>query len=259
MAPPMILQSARLAALPGVRHGFFTRRGGVSRGVYESLNVGLGSGDAAADVEENRRRATAAFGLPATALATCFQVHSATVKIATGPWEAGRPEGDGVVTATSGVLCGALAADCAPVLIADAEARVVAAVHAGWRGALAGVLEAAVETMIGLGAAPNRMTAAVGPCIARDSYEVGVDFMAAFEARDPAYRRFFSVGVTPDKRQFDLPRFVLHRLAVAGVGSSEWVGRDTCAEEDDFFSNRRAFKRGESDYGRLLSVIVLDR
>jgi YfiH family protein len=259
MTIPRLLQAPSLTALAGVKHGFFTRHGGVSRGVYESLNVGLGSGDDAADVAENRRRAAAAFGAPPAALTTCFQIHSAAVKVATGPWEQGRPEADGVVTAKAGVLCGALAADCAPVLIADSEAGVVSAVHAGWRGALSGVVEAAVETMIGLGASPHRLVAAVGPCIGPESYEVGSDFMARFEARDPAYGRFFSAGASSDKRQFNLPDFVLHRLAVAGVGSAEWIGRDTCAEPDEFFSNRRAFKRGEADYGRLLSVIVLER
>jgi YfiH family protein len=259
MTGPPILRSAVLTATAGVSHGFFTRHGGVSRGIYESLNVGLGSGDDAGDVTENRRRAAEALGVSAGALTTCYQVHSAEISIAASPWGNDRPRADGVATSTAGVLCGALAADCAPVLIADAEAGVVTAVHAGWRGALAGVVEAAIEAMIGLGAAPRRMTAAIGPCIGPRSYEVGLEFMAQFEARDVGYLRFFSPGAAPDRRQFDLPEFVLHRLEAAGVGASEWVGRDTCAEEDDFFSNRRAFKRGQTDYGRLLSVIVLDR
>jgi YfiH family protein len=257
-APP-ILRSTLLSAVEGVSHAFFTRRGGVSRGLYESLNVGLGSGDDSEAVRENRRRAAAALGATPDALATCYQVHSAAVRIAESPWGADRPEGDAVVTAREGLICGALAADCAPVLIADGPARVVAAVHAGWRGALAGVVEAAVSAMVARGGSPRRMVAAVGPCIARDSYEVGADFMAQFTARDDGHRRFFSPGATPEKRQFDLPGFVRDRLAAAGVGSSEWIGRDTCAEEDNFFSNRRAFRRGDADYGRLLSGIVLDR
>lgn len=240
-------------------HAFFTRRGGVSRGLYDSLNVGIGSGDDPDAVRENRRRAAAAVGANPDALATCYQIHSATVRVAERPWGADRPEGDAVVTAREGLVCAALAADCAPVLIADGSARLVAAVHAGWRGALAGVVEAAVATMVERGGSPGRMIAAVGPCIARESYEVGADFMGLFTARDEGHRRFFSPGSTPEKRQFDLPAFVLDRLAAAGVVSSEWIGRDTCAEEGDFFSNRRAFRRGEGDYGRLLSGIVLDR
>lgn len=257
MKRPPILQSALLTGVPGVAHGFFTRQGGVSSGHYDSLNVGLGSGDAPDDVSENRRRAAAAFGLAEGALTTCFQIHSATVKIAREPWGRNRQESDGVVTDRAEVLCGALAADCAPVLIADGRAGVVAAVHAGWRGALSGVVEAAVGTMVELGATPRTMVAAVGPCIAPASYEVGLDFMAGFEAIDPGYRRFFSAGERSDKRQFDLPAFVLDRLSAAGVGAAEWIGLDTCADEDRFFSNRRAFKRGEGDYGRLLSVIML--
>jgi YfiH family protein len=256
-APP-VLRSPLLSAVEGVGHAFFTRRGGVSRALYDSLNVGLGSGDDPDAVRENRRRAAAALGVSPEALATCYQIHSATVREVERPWGADRPQGDAVVTAREGVVCCALAADCAPVLIADGSARLVAAVHAGWRGALAGVVEAAVAAMVERGGSPSRMVAAVGPCIARESYEVGADFLAQFTDRDDGYRRFFSPGATPEKRQFDLPGFVLDRLAAAGVGSSEWIGRDTCAEEDEFFSNRRAFRRGEADYGRLLSGIVIE-
>jgi YfiH family protein len=256
-APPVI-RSTLLDAVGGVGHAFFTRRGGVSRGLYDSLNVGVGSGDDPEAVRENRRRAALALGVSPGALVTCFQVHSACVRVADSPWDLERPEGDGVVTSREGLVCGALAADCAPVLIADGTARIVAAVHAGWRGALAGVVEAAVSAMAERGGSPARMVAAVGPCIARESYEVGTDFLARFTDQRPDNARFFSPGATPDKRQFDLPAFVLHRLALAGVGSSEWTGHDTCAGEDDFFSNRRAFHRGEADYGRLLSAIVLD-
>ncbi len=257
MTSPPLLRSALLQALPGVAHGFFTRRGGVSGGLYDSLNVGLGSGDDPADVLENRRRAAAVFGAAEGALATCFQIHSASIEVAREPWGLDRPKGDGVVTDRPGVLCGALAADCAPVLLADAHMLVVGAVHAGWRGALSGVIASAVAAMVELGASPERMVAAVGPCIGPVSYEVGLDFLARFEAVDPGFGRFFSPGVQSDKRQFDLPGFVLDRLGAAGVGSSEWIGQDTCADEDLFFSNRRAFKRGEADYGRLLSVITL--
>jgi len=244
-----------LLDLPGVRHGFFTRRGGVSAGVYESLNAGAGSNDDPEAVAENRRRIAAGFG--SGELVTCYQVHSATALVADGPWPAGPPQADAVVSATPGVVCAALAADCAPILIADPEAKVVAAAHAGWRGALAGIVEATVRRMEGLGADRRWMRAAVGPCIGPASYEVGLEFRAAFVKADPAFGRFFASGATDDKRMFDLPGFVLDRLRAAGVERCEWVERDTCAEATWFFSNRRAFKRGEPDYGRLVSAIML--
>ncbi|HSV04713.1 MAG TPA: peptidoglycan editing factor PgeF [Phenylobacterium sp.] len=244
-----------LLDLPGVRHGFFTRRGGVSTGIYESLNVGAGSHDDPDAVAENRRRVAAHFG--SAELVAGYQVHSAAALVADGPWPAGPPQADAVVSATSGVVCAALAADCAPVLIADPEAKVVAAAHAGWRGALAGIVEASVRRMEGLGANRRWMRAAVGPCIGPASYEVGLEFRAEFVKADPAFGRFFATGATDGKRLFDLPGFVLDRLRAAGVERCEWVGRDTCAEEAWFFSNRRAFKRGEPDYGRLVSAIML--
>jgi hypothetical protein len=249
-----VLTSARLD-VPGVRHAFFTRRGGVSQGIYASLNVGLGSNDDQEAVIENRRRCAAHFG--ADEIVTAYQVHSATALVADGPWPAGPPQADGIVAAAPGVVCGALAADCAPVLMVDPQARVVAAAHAGWKGALTGVVEATVARMESLGADRNRLRAAVGPCIGPRSYEVGVEFLERFLHFDPAYGAFFAPGAAPEKRMFDLPAFVLGRLAAAGVSGAEWVGHDTCAESDDFFSNRRAFKQGEGDYGRLLSAIVL--
>jgi YfiH family protein len=251
------LASPILSALPGIRHAFFTRKGGVSTGIYASLNAGRGSKDEAADVAENRRRAAAWFGAEPDALLTCYQIHSPTVLVAERPWGEERPEGDGVASAMPGLVCSALAADCAPVLFADPKARVVAAAHAGWRGALGGVVESAVEAMIGAGAARENIVAAVGACIGPQSYEVGEDFLRAFTAKDASFERFFVPGDTADKRMFDLPAFVLSRLEAAGVNRREWVGHDTCAEEDLFFSNRRAFKRGEGDYGRLLSAIAL--
>jgi len=252
------LVSPLLAELPGVRHAFFTRQGGVSEGLFASLNVGRGSGDDPADVAENRARAAAALGRTAAQLSTCYQIHSARPVVTDVPLGDARPQGDAVVTATLGVLCGALAADCAPVLIADPEARVVAAVHAGWRGALAGVVEAAVAAMARLGAAPGRISAAVGPCIGPASYEVGLEFLAAFTAADAANARFFARGAIAEKRLFDLPGFVLSRLAAAGVTRAAWTGHDTLADEARFFSNRRATHRGERDYGRLLSAITLE-
>ena len=247
--------TSKLLDVPGVRHAFFTRNGGVSEGIYASLNVGLGSNDAPDAVAENRRRCAAHFG--AEHLVTVYQVHSATALVADGPWPVGPPQADGVVSATAGVVCAALAADCAPVLLADPQARVVAAAHAGWKGALTGVVEATVARMESLGADRNRIRAAVGPCIGPASYEVGVEFLERFLHFDWAYSRFFTAGPAPDKRLFDLPAFVLGRLNAAGVDACEWLGSDTCAEPDHFFSNRRAFKAGEPDFGRLASGIVL--
>jgi len=244
-----------LLNLPGIRHAFFTRQGGVSTGIYASLNVGAGSNDDPEAVAENRRRAAAHLG---GELVTAYQVHSATALVADGPWPAGPPQADGVVSAATGVVCGALAADCAPILFADPEARVVAAAHAGWKGALTGVAESAIARMEGLGARRERIIAAVGPCIGPESYEVGLEYVARFTEVDRDYQRFFSSGAGPDKRQFDLPAFVLARLRAAGIARCEWIGRDTCAEPELFFSNRRAFKQGEPDYGRLLSAIVLE-
>lgn len=243
-----------LLSLPGVRHAFFTRQGGVSTGIYAGLNVGVGSRDDPAAVAENRRRAATHLG---GELVTAYQIHSPTVLTAEGAWRGAAPQGDGVASATPGVICGALAADCAPILFADAEARVVAAAHAGWQGALHGVAEAAIAQMEALGARRDRIVAAVGPCIGPASYEVGLEYVQRFTEVDPDYARFFSAGAAADKRQFDLPAFVLMRLTAAGIGACEWIGRDTCAEPDLFFSNRRAFKQGEPDYGRLLSAIVL--
>lgn len=251
------LSSGLLAGLPGVRHGFFTRQGGVSAGVYESLNLGSGSRDDPAAVAQNRALAAAAFGVQADHLLTCYQIHSAIAVTAEGPWLQ-RPEADAVVSRTPGLMLGALAADCAPVLLADAQARVVAAAHAGWRGALGGIVQATVDAMIRLGARPGRIVAAIGPCIAPASYEVGPEFLEAFAAKAPGSERFFSPGAHPDKHQFDLPGFVLQRLQAAGVEQAEWLGRDTYAEPDLFYSNRRAVHRAEPDYGRLLSAILLE-
>ena len=241
----------------GIRHGFFTREGGVSTGLYTGLNTGIGSSDDPEAVRENRRRIAAHMGGQPDDLATAYQIHSAIARVAEGPWCGDRPEGDAVVTRVPGVICGVLTADCAPVLLADAEAGVVAAVHAGWKGALGGVVHSAVTAMGALGALPRRTVAVVGPCIARESYEVGADFLDRFEHHDPGSARFFSEGATPDKRLFDLPGFVLWRLEQAGVGDAAWTGEDTCADEARFYSNRRAFQRGEPDFGRLMSAITL--
>jgi YfiH family protein len=256
MAALEVLTSPLLGALAGVRHGFFTRVGGISEGVYAGLNAGPGSGDDPVRVAQNRRLAAAWLGVAPERLLSAYQIHSAEALTVTGPWTS-RPEADALATATPGLALGALAADCAPVLIADAEARVVAAAHAGWKGALGGVVASAVEAMVALGARPERMVAAVGPCIGPASYEVGVEFLARFVSADAAFARFFAPGAAADKRQFDLPAFVLGRLAAAGVAHAEWVGCDTYPDAERFFSNRRALHCGEADYGRLLSAIAL--
>jgi YfiH family protein len=218
--------------------------------------MGLGSKDDPGAVIANRARAAAAMGVEPDALLTAYQIHSARAVQADGPWSE-RPEADAVVTTTPGVACGALSADCAPILLADGQAKVVAAAHAGWRGALGGVIEATLQLMEANGARRDRVVAAVGPCIAQASYEVGSDFLDRFSQTAPGSERFFAPGCAADKRQFDLPGFVLWRLAQAGVEQAEWIGRDTCADEVLFFSNRRAVLRGEPDYGRLLSAIRL--
>jgi polyphenol oxidase len=256
---PAPLRSALLDALPGVRHGFFTRAGGVSKGRYSSLNTGQGSDDDPAAVRRNRARCAAWLGRPPESLHTAWQIHSAEAIAVAAPWPAGeRPRGDAVVTARPGLVCGALHADCAPVLLADAEARVVAAAHAGWRGAVTGIVEAAVARMVELGARRERITAAVGPCIGQASYEVGDDLRAAVLLVHPAAERFFTPEHAPGRRRFDLEGFVLGRVRGAGVEAAEALGRDTCAEADLFFSNRRAVLNAEGDYGRLLSAIVLE-
>ncbi|HYC69231.1 peptidoglycan editing factor PgeF [Brevundimonas sp.] len=241
----------------GVRHGFFTRQGGVSTGLYDSLNTGVGSSDDPAAVAENRRRIAAHFGGMSDDIAACYQIHSAVARVAEAGWKGERPEGDATVTAAPGVVCAVLTADCAPVLLADPEAGVVGAAHAGWKGALGGIVHSTVAAMEALGARPARMVAVVGPCIAQASYEVGADYQDRFEHHDPGSGRFFAPGAGPDKRQFDLPGYVLWRLEQAGVADAAWTGDDTRADAARFFSNRRAYLNGEPDFGRLMSAIRL--
>ncbi len=244
-----------LLTAAGVAHGFFTRTGGVSTGLYRGLNAGVGSKDAPAAVAENRRRVAAHFAATPGHLNGCYQIHSAVARVAEGPWHGDRPEGDAVVSAEPGLLCSVLTADCAPILMADPDARIVAAVHAGWKGALGGVIHSSVAAMQALGAEPRRIVAVVGPCIAPASYEVGVDFEDRFVHHDPASKRFFRLGDRAERRRFDLPGFVLWRLQQAGVDQAAWTGHDTCADAERFYSNRRAFQQGEPDFGRLISVI----
>jgi YfiH family protein len=246
-----------LLDIPGVRHGFFTREGGVSTGLYASLNCGPGSGDDPAHVSENRRRVAAHLGLDTGHLLSAHQVHSPTTVVVSGPWQGTRPHADALVTRQLGLGCGALTADCAPVLLACSQSGVVASAHAGWKGALSGVIEATVEAMVRKGAHRPALRAVVGPCIGPDSYEVSEDFAAPFLARDASAERFFRPrpGVQ-GKLLFDLPGYGLWRLDLAGVEHCAWSGHDTLADEARFFSNRRAHHRGEADYGRMISVIV---
>ncbi len=240
-----------------LRHGFWSRQGGVSEGVYESLNCGPGSNDHPERVAENRGRAMAALGLPGDALRTAYQVHSPHVAtVEDGAWCGGPPQVDALVTRTRGVALGVLTADCGPVLFADAGAGVIGCAHAGWRGAKAGVLEATIDAMEGLGATRANMAAVLGPCIGQSSYEVGADFADAFIADHPDHTRHFAPGERPDKRQFDLAGFILTRLRGTGVGSVGHVSADTCADPD-FFSYRRNCLDGIADYGRGLSAIAL--
>ena len=241
----------------GVRHGFFTRAGGVSTGLYEGLNTGVGSNDDPVAVAENRRRVAEHLGGVPDDLAACFQIHSAVARVAEAGWKGERPEGDATVTAAPGVICAVLTADCAPILLADPEAGVVGGAHAGWKGALHGVIHSTVAAMQALGADPRRMVAVVGPCIAHASYEVGADFEDRFDRHDPGSARFFAPGSSPQKRLFDLPAFVLWRLEQAGVADAAWTGDDTRTDAARFYSNRRAHLAGEPDFGRLMSAIAL--
>jgi YfiH family protein len=260
MTAAVAIAAPRLAALAGVRHGFLTRQGGVSAGAFASLNVGYASGDARANVIENRRRARAAVAPTATALVTARQVHSPRAVVVTEAWADGHgPEADALVSARRGLALGITSADCAPILLADPTAGVVAAAHAGWRGALAGVIGATVAAMTGLGAMPARIAAAIGPCIGFSSYEVGPEFAAPFLAKDAGAARFFAASARAGHLRFDLPGYVRAELAAAGIGTIEDLGLDTLADPARFFSYRRATLAGERRYGLGVSVIALDR
>jgi len=251
----MTVEVIRSPAL-GVPHGFLGRRGGVSAGICSGLNVGWGSVDDRAAVAENRRRAVSAVA-PGARLVTVHQIHSATALVAVAPWPVdARPPADAIVTDRPGLALGILTADCAPVLLADAGAGVVAAAHAGWKGAFGGVIEAAVAAMERLGADRAAIAAAVGPAIARRSYEVDDCFRRRFAEADPDNELFFSSG-RDGHHQFDLEAYVVARIAAAGVPRAEGLGLDTYSDPGRFFSYRRATHRGEPDYGRQLSLIAL--
>ncbi|MDR3526535.1 MAG: peptidoglycan editing factor PgeF [Rhizomicrobium sp.] len=249
----LILKATTLAA---VDHGFFGRPGGISTGLYAGLNCGPGSGDARADVIENRRRAMAALG--GFPLVTLYQVHSADTVIVTEPWELGAaPHADAMATAVPGITLGILTADCAPVLLADSKAGVIGAAHAGWKGAIGGVTDSVIAAMEKLGAERSNIIAAIGPCIAQQSYEVDSSFRERFLLADPSNAVFFIASHRAEHFRFALEDYVAQRLLRAGVAAVDKLAADTYAAEDTFFSFRRATHKGETDYGRNLSAIVL--
>jgi YfiH family protein len=253
----MFLQSAALAALPRIRHGFFTRTGGVSTGVYASLNGGTGSDDLPDHVANNRARMAAALGSAPQRFLTAYQIHSPEVVIADAPWPHDqRPRADAIVTRVAGLAIGVSTADCGPILLADAEADVVGAAHAGWRGALTGVIESVVTAMEGLGARRDRITAAIGPMIRQKNYEVGDDLVTRFLAADTANKKFFSTAERPGHAMFDLAGYIGSKLQRAGVTCDD-LGLCTYADPDSFYSYRRTTHRGEADYGRHINAIML--
>jgi polyphenol oxidase len=253
-----MLNDPELDRIAHIRHGFFTRAGGASSGIYNSLNCGFGSDDEGDAVTINRERSMARLGIGADALITVYQVHGADVHVVgEGDAQDAPIRADAMVTRTKGVALGILTADCAPVLFADRDNHVIGAAHAGWRGAQSGVVEATISAMEALGADRASMVAAVGPCIGGVSYEVGPEFPAPFLAENPDHDRFFGPSTRAGHFMFDLEAYVSHRLAQAGLAAVKALGCDTCADEERFFSYRRATHRGEPDYGRLLSAITI--
>ncbi|AWN44217.1 peptidoglycan editing factor PgeF [Methylobacterium durans] len=254
----MFLEAPELKPFPTIRHAFFTREGGVSEGVYASLNGGIGSSDRPERVSENRARMCAHLGLPEGRLVSLYQIHSADVVTVEAPSPlAERPKADAMVTRVPGLALGIATADCGPILFADPENRVVGAAHSGWKGALGGVVAATVTAMEALGAERGRIVAVLGPTIAQNSYEVGPDFIARFSREAPGGERFLAPGTREGHAQFDLPGFILERLREAGIARTASVGLCTYADPDRFYSFRRTTHRGESDYGRLISAIAL--
>ena len=254
----MMVELPLLSAIPGLRHAFFNREGGVSEGIYASLNGGIGSHDNPAHVAENRRRMAAQIQVSSEHFLTVFQLHSPDVAVASGPWDtASRPKGDAIVTRTPGVAIGVTAADCGPILLADPRARVIGAAHAGWKGALNGVIESTVEAMENLGAARGDIVAAIGPLIRQHSYEVGDEFVERFVQADAGHSLFFLPATRQGHAMFDLAGFIRNRLENAGVLIIDDTGIDTYSDER-FFSYRRSVHRKEADYGRHVHAIVLE-
>ncbi|WP_407166667.1 peptidoglycan editing factor PgeF [Bradyrhizobium sp. ORS 111] len=255
----MTLGSPLLSAIPGLRHAFFSREGGVSEGIYAGLNGGLGSRDDPAHVAENRRRMAEQLGVPLTHFLSVHQTHSPDVVVATGPWDgAVRPKADALVTRTEGLAIGVTAADCGPILFVDPNARVIGAAHAGWKGALTGILESTIEAMEKLGADRAGIVAAIGPLIRQESYEVGGEFVERFIEADAENGMFFIPGERDGHAMFDLAGFIRMRLENAGVLMIDDLGLDTYSDER-FFSYRRSVHRKEADYGRHVHAIALTR
>jgi hypothetical protein len=249
---------ADMLALDGIRHGFFTREGGVSGGLYESLNGGTGSSDDAAQVTENRARMAAALGVAPDRFLTAYQIHSPQVVVAEAAWSGdARPRADAIVTRMRALAIGVSTADCGPVLLADPDAHVIGAAHAGWRGALGGVVEATIDAMVALGASRGTIRAALGPLIRQPNYEVGPDLIARFSAEDPASSRFFAPATRNGHAMFDLGGYIGARLTRAGIRQVQDLGLCTYADPARFFSFRRASHRGEVDYGRHINAIAL--
>lgn len=254
----MTLESPLLSAIPGLRHAFFTREGGVSGGIYGSLNGGVGSNDDPARVEENRRRMAEQLGVTPEHFLSVWQTHSPDVVVTSGPWQGStRPLADAIVTRTEGLAIGATAADCGPVLFVDPNARVIGAAHAGWKGALTGVLESTIEAMEKLGAERGRLVAAIGPLIRQPSYEVGGEFVERFIEADAEHALFFIPSLRAGHSMFDLAGFIRMRLENAGVLFIDDSGLDTYSDER-FFSYRRSVHRKEPDYGRHVHSIALE-
>lgn len=254
----MKLSSTSLSAISGVRHAFFTREGGVSEGIYASLNGGIGSNDDPAHVSENRRRMAAMLGVDVMHFLTAYQVHSPDVVIAEKPWTGdGRPKVDAMVTRVPGLALGVTAADCGPVLFVDPKARVIGAAHAGWKGAFSGVLDSTIAAMVDLGAARGNIIAAIGPLIRQQSYEVGPEFVARFVDADAGFARFFNPSIQTGHSMFDLGGFIRMRLKTAGVTEIDDLGIDTYCDPR-FFSYRRSVHRNEGDYGRQIHALVLE-
>jgi polyphenol oxidase len=253
------LHAHTLDELPGIRHAFFTRAGGVSGGIYASLNAGVGSNDDQGHVAENRARMATTLGVAPERFLTCYQIHSPDVVVAAEPWGAdARPRADAMVTTVPGLAIGVSTADCGPVLFADAQARVIGAAHAGWRGALGGVTDQTIAAMEKLGASRERIVAVLGPMIRQQNYETGADLRDRFIAYHPDTTRFFHPAARDGHFMFDLAGYVVARLAVARVRTIEDVGACTYADAEKFFSYRRMTHRGEADYGRHVNAIVLE-
>jgi polyphenol oxidase len=250
-------ESPLLSAVPRLRHAFFTREGGVSDGLYAGLNGGLGSSDDPAKVSENRRRMAEQMGVSPAHLLSVHQVHSPDAVLATGPWQGSRPKADAIVTGTPGLAIGVTTADCGPILLVEPTARVIGAAHAGWKGALTGVLESTLAAMEKLGAERSAIIAAIGPLIRQQSYEVGPEFVTRFIDADAEYGMFFVPSTRADRAMFDLAGFIRMRLEAAGILMIDDLAIDTYADERSF-SYRRSVHRKEPDYGRLVHAIVLE-